>query len=399
MNEPALAREPHILDALAADLDRAGLLAERVPIAKLVFLATVSRLHASPVSVAIKGPSSAGKSWLLRQVLAFFPTTAFWELSAMSSKALVYSEEPLAHRMLVLCEADGMPDAEALLRTLLSEGRLRYSTVESTKDGLRAREIEREGPTGFLTTTTAIRLHAENETRYLSVTVSDTPEQAAAVFLRWGEAVAGGQKAPVDYTRWHTLSDWLEEGEREVVIPYGPILAKLMPPRALRLQRDFVAVLSLVKAHTLLHRATRKRDGQARILAALTDYGAVRELAEPLIAQGVEASVKPTVRATVEAVAALAPEHPEGVSQTAVRQRLNLDRGTASRRVRDAIAAGYLLDQEDRHGHPSRLRLADPLPDDGAVLPTVEALERCPSPAETPPTAQHRQPGGQGRSL
>ena len=36
-----------------------------------------------------------------------------------------------------------------LVRSLLSEGRLVYEFVEKTKDGLRNRRIEREGPTGL----------------------------------------------------------------------------------------------------------------------------------------------------------------------------------------------------------------------------------------------------------
>jgi hypothetical protein len=58
--------------------------------------------------------------------------------------------------------------ASYLVRSLLSEGRVRYETVEKTKDGLKPRLIEREGPTGLLVTTTAVKLHPENETRLLS---------------------------------------------------------------------------------------------------------------------------------------------------------------------------------------------------------------------------------------
>ena len=36
-----------------------------------------------------------------------------------------------------------------LVRSLLPEGRLVYEFVEKTKDGLRNRRIEREGPTGL----------------------------------------------------------------------------------------------------------------------------------------------------------------------------------------------------------------------------------------------------------
>ena len=69
----------------------------------------------------------------------------------------------------MLYEAAGLGSdfASYLVRSLLSEGRLSYETVEKTADGLRARLIERQGPTGLLVTTTAVKLHPENETRLI----------------------------------------------------------------------------------------------------------------------------------------------------------------------------------------------------------------------------------------
>jgi hypothetical protein len=60
--------------------------------------------------------------------------------------------------------------ATYLMRSLLSEGRVRYETVEKTSEGMKPRLIEREGPTGLIVTTTAVKLHPENETRMLSLT-------------------------------------------------------------------------------------------------------------------------------------------------------------------------------------------------------------------------------------
>ncbi len=53
----------------------------------------------------------------------------------MSEHALAYSKEPLAHRFLVLDEAAGLEGdfASYLLRSLLSEGCIRYETVEQIK--------------------------------------------------------------------------------------------------------------------------------------------------------------------------------------------------------------------------------------------------------------------------
>src|SRR2546430_2242009 len=81
-------------------------------------------------------------------------------------RALADPEEPLQHRVLVIYEAAGLGSdfASYLVRSLLSEGRVRYETVEKTRDGLKPRLIERDGPTGLLVTTTSVSLHPENET-------------------------------------------------------------------------------------------------------------------------------------------------------------------------------------------------------------------------------------------
>ena len=146
---PELAYEPRILERFTADLAGVGLVGEDLA-AQLLYLATTSRLLEKPVSAAIKGPSAGGKSFLVDSVLAFFPESAYYVMTGMSERALAYSEEPLSHRILVIYEAAGMTGdfATYLLRSLLSEGQVRYETVEKTSEGVKARMIERPGPTG-----------------------------------------------------------------------------------------------------------------------------------------------------------------------------------------------------------------------------------------------------------
>src|ERR1700719_1993329 len=151
--------------------------------------------------------SSGGKSFVVESTLKFFPPEAFYSLTAMSDRALAYSSEPLKHRHLVIYEAAGMASdfATYLIRSLLSEGRVRYEAVEKTKEGLVPRLIEREGPTGLMVTTTNLRLHPENETRMLSLTITDTCEQTAAVFRAFAR---DGSSIATDLTRWHALQTW-----------------------------------------------------------------------------------------------------------------------------------------------------------------------------------------------
>lgn len=55
----------------------------------------------------------------------------------------------------------------------------------------------------------------------------------------------------------------------------------------MRLRRDFGALLNLVRAHALLHRASRGRDREGRIAAAVEDYARVRGLVADLVSEGV----------------------------------------------------------------------------------------------------------------
>lgn len=309
------------------------------------------------------------------RTLKLFPPSAFYAVTAMSERALAYSDEPLKHRTLVIYEAAGMESefASYLIRSLLSEGRLRYETVEKTQKGLVSKVIEREGPTGLITTTTALRLHPENETRLLSLGVTDTREQTKAVF----QALADDGRAEVDVSRWQALQVWLAVGSAQVVVPFAQALAALVPPVAVRLRRDFRTVLTLIRAHALLHQASRRKDDLGRIVATIEDYSVVRDLIADLVAAGVEATVRPEVRETVQAVAYLLGKGGEEVRQTELRDRLGLDKSAVSRRVADALDRGYLRNLEDRKGRPARLVIGDPLPDELEVLPGPERLHGC----------------------
>ena len=365
-----IASRPNILDRVAADLVRLGVVGEDRA-AKLVYLALTSRLCQRPVSVVVKGPSSGGKSYTVEQVLKFFPESAYYALTAMSERALAYSKEPLKHRFLVLYEAAGLGEtASYLVRSLLSEGKIKYETVEKTKNGLQPRLIEREGPTGLLLTTTATNLHPENETRLLSISVNDTQAQTHKILL------AMANEAPVEFEvgPWHALQKWLEKAEHRVTIPFATALAHKVPPVAVRLRRDFGAILNLIRAHAILHQVIRERDDKDQIIATVDDYAVVRDLVIDLIGDALEASVSPTIRQTVDAVRSLEKGVEISASLTEVAGVLKLEKGTTSRRVKIAVERGYLKNLQDKKGRPAELVLGDPMPDDLEVLPEPHSL-------------------------
>lgn len=365
-----LAHAPDILSLFRSSLKNAGLVGEDRN-ACLLYLALTSRLLHRICSVAYKGPSSGGKSFTVDRVLTHFPEAAYIRLSGMSERALVYMEEDVAHRHIVLAEADGAGERQDyFLRTLLSEGRLEYRLAEKTSDGIRERVISKEGPCGLVVTTTRVKLHAENETRLISLTANDTPEQTRAVL----QSIASARDVDVDgFKRWRALQEWLALGEHRVAIPYAPTLAGLVSDGAVRMRRDFRQLISLIEAHALLHRATRRRDGTGSIIATLADYETVRGLVFDLLAEGVSATVSREVREAVEAVRDLAGE--TGVGLQPIAARLNLDKSSTSRRCAAARSAGHIINEETRKGREARYRIGDPMPADRPVLPTVDELQ------------------------
>jgi hypothetical protein len=293
----------------------------------------------------------------------------------MSEHALAYSNEPLKNRYLILFEAAGMASdfASYLLRSLLSEGCIKYETVEKTSEGMKPRLIEREGPTGCILTTTSVKLHNENETRLLSLTISDTAEQTRNVLL----ALAEGEERNIDMAPWKALQRWIDFGAHSVVIPYVRALAEQIPPLAVRLRRDFTQILNLIKSHAILHQATREKDTEGRIVATIQDYSAVRDLVVDIISHGIGASVSQAIRATVEAVKQIVETGESTATVQQVAKVLEIDKSSASRRIRVAVEKGYLVNTENKKGKPARILLGDSLPEDLTILPYPEDLDSC----------------------
>lgn len=374
---PQLARANNILALFEEAVETSGLVG-LAKVAKLLYLVLTTRFFESPVSAVLKGPSSAGKSFAVKQILQFFPPEAFYALSSMSERALAYLEVSLVHTFLIIYEATGLGETgNYFVRSILSEGHIQHQTVEQTKQGFKPKLLEKAGPTGLIITTSAVRLHGENETRLFSVPIADDPEQTRRVLLAQARSKPEIQ---AELSAWHELQVWLKDQQSQVHIPYADSLARVVSPLAVRLRRDFPALLCLIRAHAMLHQLKRGRTQDGQVIADFQDYAVVRDLVSDLISEGVESTVSTTLRETVAAVADLRQEANPGdrIGVSTVARHIKLDRASASRRVADAIERGYLKNLETtKKGKQYDLIIDDPLPDDVVILPTAEALAEC----------------------
>lgn len=388
-----LPREANILEAFLADLEYDGLVGEKA-IAAGTALSIVSALgKKKTASVLIKGASSGGKSFTEREVQERFPESYFYYLSNASERALIYLPSgTLEHRCLILAEAVGLEKYDGgssgladAVRVLQSEGRLDYDTViTSAGSQPQTVHIQQDGPTSLVVTTTAARIHAENETRALSMRIDDSEGQTRGV-MDTTAAKYAALIEPVDKDRWHAYFEWLRAMYigTDVVVPFAPALASLIPPVEVRMRRDISTLLNFVCAHALLHAETREKDEQGRIVATLHDYAIVRHYLGTAFSENVAATVPDSVRETVEAVVAII-ERKTGVhhhaSYSELGKELGVGRDAATTRALHAIDKGFLIDSEERKksGLGAKLQLGEPLPDSARVkhlLPTVEDLQ------------------------
>jgi hypothetical protein len=185
---------------------------------------------------------------------------------------------------------------------------------------------------------------------------------------------------------WIEFQEWLAAAEHRVQIPFAEDLAKTIDPQSIRIRRDFGKLLNLIKAHAILHQASRERDRDGEIIATLEDYEVVIDLIGDLMAEAAGATVSPTIVETVAAVQeaqALAPD--ASVTVTDVAHRLQLDPSTTWRRIQDAIAKGYVTNLESAPRRPARLIIGRQLRAGKDLLPDPQHLIERTSDGRTSP--------------
>ena len=270
---------PNILEKMVRAVTAIGQVGE-FENQQLVFLAAVAghtaRTHEDSIHLVVKGESSSGKNALLRNVLKLLPEDRVKFLTGVSQQALVYREGDI-EGVLVFQEAEGEEAGDYQIRQAMSEGHLeRWTVVDGESKSVRS---YMRG--SVFTTTTAVALHAENQTRVFDVVTDDSSETTRDLIERVTAKAAGG--GPSDEECERQVFEWQVALERleslEVVIPFAGVIGGRFPDQPVRARRDIRRCLGLIQACAILHQRTRRRDKGGRLLASPHDY----EMVYPLI--------------------------------------------------------------------------------------------------------------------
>ncbi len=377
-----LLEDPALLYLIAKAIEAQGVVGECAN-GLLLYLSVTSQYGEVSISVYVKGDSSGGKSWLVKRVLLLFPRECHIDLTSMSEHALIYDEREYSHKTIVIYEMQGQGSefTNYLIRTMITEGRITHLTTEKTSDGLKGKEIDKPGPTNFITTTTAPEGHAENETRVLTALVNDSPEVTREV-LNHQALVAEGKVAYPDPSTWQALQEWLSlAGNHEVVVPFATNLAERIPDRPLRLRRDFSRLLLLLQVTAILHQRQRQRNADGKVVTTLADYAMTRALVKEMFARAVRGLTEKTTK-LVDALEQILDEMERKggkadevqASYSDLVKRTGLPKYHISRWLKPALEAGLVDNTQTEKGKAAALKLGQYRLSDGDILPSVDTL-------------------------
>lgn len=244
-----------------------------------------SRITDEPLSAIVKAASSVGKSYVVSKVMVMFPRDSYLDLTDATAQSFFYApEDHFAHKIIIIFEKHGSQKTDYSIRTLQSEKKLKLqATVKDPDTGqFKTETKEVLGPTGFITTTTDARIHAENETRNLSIYPDESSSQTKRIH-EISDAMYRGVTGPSqdEIAKWQNIQQILEP--YPVIISFVEEIRRNFPTEPVRVRRDYPKFLSLLSAITILHqkqRQTKTINGREVLVANLADFFIAKVLFE-----------------------------------------------------------------------------------------------------------------------
>lgn len=361
------------------------------------------------LSLIVNGPSASGKSFTSQAALCLVPENRKFTATSLSDKALFnLPADAVEGKVFVLFEANAMMDPDSPLtmacRTLLTEGRISYYTVEDVQrdDGTIGKQTvlrEVSGPTSLITTTTRIFLDPELETRALMLETDDSESQTRNILqnrmidIETGEDIERGIPDE-ELAKWHAYFEWVALQPNRVAIPFWSAVVAEATAEMVRMRRDIMKLQAVIKVHALLHQNLRERNDLGAVIATVDDYEFARRLVLPTLQREVGGGdVDIGVQEFITGIRALVGEqekskkqfhnsanwtlHPDfselNITYTQLSKQLKMHRSTVQRRLQKAIKAGLIENHEERSKKQMRLALVEN-PRAGVLLPGSERI-------------------------
>jgi len=303
----ALLKSPDLVGQFLAAVDTLGCVGEEVNVTYFL-LAFTSRLLPEPIHSILKGEPSAGKNHLLFSVGKLFPDNEIKFLTGASAKALFYSGGDFKHKCLVFIEHVGGEESDYSIRTMQSEQKIVFWTVEKVDGRLETVEKVVEGPVGITQASTAAHLNAENETRCFTPNMDETDNQTRRILRsKATNYKLNGKRSHDDIiAQWQAAMGLLSQVK--IVFPdWIDQIVESFPIKPVRVRRDFGRFVALIEASAVLHQYQREvteLEGGVKIVTpSIEDYRLAYEIVEQSSLLDIAVSgVTPKCEALVSAI-------------------------------------------------------------------------------------------------
>jgi hypothetical protein len=384
-----LGRGADLVGEILRDMQRLGMVGEETN-RLMGYLVMTSRKMDDPLALLILSGSGAGKSHLQDIILSLCPEEELIKLTSLTGQALFYKgEDSLRHKVLAVEEEAGASEAHYAIRNLISAKKL---VIESTIKNALTGKLETQvntvhGPTAVFQTTTNPQTDAETRSRFILISVDESPEQTRAILEAQRQS--------------HTLEGWRQRQQREAILrrhhalqrllrpvrvvnPFEPLLS--YPDDRLLVRRDHPKYLHLILAVTFLHQLQRpvKHDEFIGdyIETTLDDVAIANDIAHQLFGHSLDDLSQPS-RDLLELICDYVRRHParakDGFTRRELREAFKWGDTRLRTHLDELVQMEYLAPLCGRFGQAFRYRLLyDPAQADanGRFLPGLKSVEQ-----------------------
>ena len=346
-------------------------------VVELISLAVSSRHTERPMNVAVIAQSAAGKGMTIETALKMHPDEAVITMSASSERSFVYSDKLIKNRVLYWKEADSLPDdgaAISALRAMIEDDNFTYEYVS---EGLKPKTIEKEGPTGFLTSSTK-PLPPQLGTRVIEVSIEESTDLTRKVISAAFAAASAPDKPNFDTKPFKAFHRMIQEyGQKEAILP-EPIASKLAshmnnhPNLPKSMQRHVKKVIQALKTSAIREQFHRPQSDDGCLRVSKHDYEVLYRTYGPQFTRHMHGGLSDSHLQVYHYLPASDAEN--GKTRKDLETELNLPTSTVRSYVQLLLKKGYAACLDDKK-RPQTFRQGEPLErEEQSVLPTPDEL-------------------------
>jgi hypothetical protein len=357
-NAKKLLQSPRFFHQLLRALRKDGLVGEEQN-ALVVFIVQVSRLLPRPLNLLVKGKSSAGKNFLVKRLLRLLPRHAFAEITSTSETAWNYLGSRLRHTVVYLQEHNEAAGNIHPLRQLISEEKL-IRRVTGWSGGKRTtKKHVAYGPVASISTTTK-QLQIDDETRNISISINETPEQTRKIVKSYVRESKGLNR--MELMTWRTVHRLLEKRIGvEIIFPewFDKVADRLFIDD-LRVRRYYPAFIEACRTVSVV-RSFQSKESSARITVDFADFAMTTLIFDQVFVGSLRLR-KGVNESTRDLVARLSLQKKRPVSAKDVSHAPGVSMDRAYRMLRSAESAGVITRTNEPEKRNRKLFLAVPPP-------------------------------------